>query len=63
VAMAAATCYNDIPLSNSTAILYYMSVFNPLLRSPAHTLVLRFNCLSFLYFQLQFCMIHTLQTW
>ena len=62
VAMAAATGYNDIPLSSSTAMLYYMSVFHPLLRSPAHTHVLLFNCLSLLHFQLQLPMIHTFQT-
>ena len=50
VAMSAATWYNDIPLSSSTAMLYYMSVFNPLLRSPVDTYVLQFNCLSFFIF-------------
>ena len=40
VAMATATRHTGIPLTSNTAILTYMSVFNPLLRFPAQTHVL-----------------------
>jgi len=46
VTMATATWCTDIPLSSSTALLTYMFVFIPLLRSPAQTQVLEFNCLA-----------------
>lgn len=46
VTMVTATWCTDIPMSSSTAILTYMFVFIPLLRSPAHTKVLEFKCLA-----------------
>jgi hypothetical protein len=48
VTMAVATWCTDITLSSITAILTYMSVSNPLLRSPAQTHVLSFNNLPYL---------------
>ena len=40
VSMATTTWHSDIPLTSSTAILTYKSLFNPLLRIPAQTHVL-----------------------
>ena len=40
VAMVTSTWHTDIPLTNSTAILTYKCIFNPLHRSPAQTNVL-----------------------
>jgi hypothetical protein len=62
VAMATVTWQIDILLTSSTAILIYKSVFNPLLRSPAHTYVLYFNCLPLLYSKVQFLKIYIFQT-
>jgi hypothetical protein len=48
VAMATATWCTDIPVSSSTAMLTYMSVLNPLLRTTAQTHVLEFNTVFFI---------------
>jgi hypothetical protein len=45
----------DVAMSTATG-------FNPLLRSPAQTHVLEFNCLLLLHFHLQFSNTNTFQT-
>jgi hypothetical protein len=45
--MSIATWYTDIPLSTSTAMIVYTSVFNPLLRSPVTTHVLPLTVFHF----------------
>jgi len=62
VAVATVTWHSDIPLTRSTVILTYKSVFNPLLRNPAQTHVLYCNCLPLLYFELQFPKVYTSQS-
>jgi hypothetical protein len=62
VAMATATWHTDIPLTSSTTILTYKSIFNPLLTVPAQTHVLQLNCLPLLYTEVQFLKIYTSQT-
>jgi len=54
VAMSTATWYTDIPLSTSTAMLTYTSVFNPLLRGPAKTHALP---LTAFHFYISLCLI------
>ena len=60
VAMATATWCTDIPVSSSTAMLTYMSVLNPLLRTPAQTHVLEFNCLPYLQGRFQHTSVYEL---
>jgi hypothetical protein len=45
VAMVTVKWHTDTPLTTSADIMTYTSVFNPLLRSPAQTQLLEFNCL------------------
>jgi hypothetical protein len=54
VAISTATRYTDIPLSTSTAVLTYTSVFNPLLRSPAQTHVHTLTAFHFYIYSCHF---------
>jgi hypothetical protein len=51
-----------LPLSSTKAMVTYKSVFNPLLRRPAQTHALQFNCLPPLHFQLSFLNTYTFWT-